>query len=186
MDPSKLTKLRQIHIPEPCSQDWDAMAGDEQQRFCAGCGCFVHNVSELPADKAEELLSKPGRVCTRVHLEAKKGILTRDGWIPRLMLAGAVAASVAGCEPPIDGTSAPTAAELATMSQANHTVGKLANASTTPITGTPASVQIEMGDRSLVEVLKEKPQVLTGKPAPPRQLLDKSAVKKKTPKRKTE
>lgn len=74
------------------------MEGDEAKRFCAGCGCFVHNVEQMDAAQAEALLSNQERVCTRLTINAKREILTRDGWIPRLILAGAVAATVAGCQ----------------------------------------------------------------------------------------
>ncbi len=97
MDPSKLNHLRQIEIAKPCPEDWDAMDGDDQRRFCAGCGCFVNNISAMDAEAAEELLSSSNKTCTRILVDPKKGILTRDGWIPRLVLAGAVAATVAGC-----------------------------------------------------------------------------------------
>ena len=73
------------------------MEGDEAKRFCAGCGCFVHNVEQMDAAQAEALLSNQERVCTRLTISSKREILTRDGWIPRLILAGAVAATVSGC-----------------------------------------------------------------------------------------
>ena len=97
MDFSKLSKLRQIAIAKPCPEDWDRMAGDDQRRFCTGCGCHVHNIAEYDADEAEQLLAQPGRVCTRIVTDAQKGILTRSGWIPRLALTGAVVAAANGC-----------------------------------------------------------------------------------------
>lgn len=97
MDLSRLTRLRQIAISNPCPEDWDSMEGDQQKRFCAGCGCFVHNVSSLDANEAEKLLDTTERVCTRLIVDKQKGVLTRDGWVPRLLLAGAIAATVAGC-----------------------------------------------------------------------------------------
>ena len=95
MDPSKLKYLRQIEIPNPCHENWDGMEGGEAKRFCAGCGCFVHNLAEMDADSAEALLSGNEKVCTRLTIDAKRGMKTRDGWIPRIMLAGALAATVA-------------------------------------------------------------------------------------------
>ncbi len=96
MDLSRLSLIRQVEIETPCPENWDAMTGDEARRFCAGCGCHVHNLAKLPAAEAEQLLAAPERVCARITVDAKKGILTRDGWIPRLLAAGAMAAAAAG------------------------------------------------------------------------------------------
>ena len=99
MDFSKLELLTQVRIEKPCLEDWDEMSGDEQNRHCAGCGCCVHNVAEMSAIDAESLLSRPERVCARFTVDAKQNVLTRDGWIPRLLLAGAIAATATGCAP---------------------------------------------------------------------------------------
>ena len=90
---SKLSALRQVKIPVPCEQSWEAMTGDEEKRHCAGCGCDVHNLEAIGAAEAEALLNSPDRVCTRIKVDAQKGILTRDGWVPRMLMAGAVVAS---------------------------------------------------------------------------------------------
>lgn len=99
MDFSKLELLTQVRIEKPCPEDWDEMSGDEQKRHCAGCGCSVHNIAEMSAIDAESLLTKPERVCARLTVDAKQNVLTRDGWIPRLLLAGAIAATATGCAP---------------------------------------------------------------------------------------
>lgn len=87
------------------------MEGNQQKRFCSGCGCFVHNVSNLDAQEVEKLLDTTERVCTRLIVDKQKGVLTRDGWVPRLLLAGAIAATVAGCSnetaQPLTGSSVP-------------------------------------------------------------------------------
>ena len=125
MDPKKLNHLRQIEIANPCPKNWDAMAGDEQRRFCAGCGCFVHNISELTAETAEALLRKSDKVCTRITVDAKRGVLTRDGWIPKLMLAGAMAATVAGCSP-TNGEMAMGTVPAVSSEQQGDILGKVA------------------------------------------------------------
>ena len=73
------------------------MDGDEQKRHCAGCGCSVNNVAELSAAEAETVMSSQGRVCVRLTVDEDHNVLTRDGWIPRMLMAGAIAATVAGC-----------------------------------------------------------------------------------------
>jgi type IV pilus biogenesis protein CpaD/CtpE len=139
MDVSKLNRLRQIEIPTKCPEDWEAMDGGEAKRFCSGCSCFVHNLSAMKANEAEQVLNTPERVCARITVDANRGVLTKDGWIPRLLLAGAVAASVAGCAPQafqgeanmpsqVQGSKPNTSQE--------KTMGKVA----------VSQVQVEMGD----------------------------------------
>ncbi len=192
MDPKKLNHLRQIEIANPCPENWDEMAGDEQRRFCAGCGCFVHNISEMPAEGAEALLSQSNKVCTRITVDAKRGILTRDGWIPKLMLAGAMAATVAGC--------APTSVDISTGSPPTHTSGQQGDllgevvlqkpkptpqvfvgdvaVPTKPTKQTKGTVLL-LGRRAPITKTMGKPMV----PRPPKP--PTKPVKKKTSKRKT-
>lgn len=97
MDVSKLELLTQVRIEEPCQADWDAMSGDEQRRHCSQCGCDVHNVEALSVVDADALLNTTERVCLRMMVDDQRNVLTRDGWIPRMILAGAMASAVAGC-----------------------------------------------------------------------------------------
>lgn len=97
MDPSRFQHLRQLEIPIRCHEDWDSIDGGERRRFCEKCGHHVNSFEEMSADEAEALLNQPGRVCARVVLSPSRGILTRDGWIPRLAIAGALAFSATGC-----------------------------------------------------------------------------------------
>lgn len=98
MDISKFNRLRQIQILKPCTENWESMDGDTQQRFCDKCVRQVHNISEMDAADVEALLHSPERVCTRLTVDSERGILTRSGWIPRALLAGAVASMVTGCQ----------------------------------------------------------------------------------------
>ena len=97
MDHSKLELLRQVRIEEPCDADWDDMTGDERSRHCAQCNLSVNNVAEMSAIEAEELFAKGGHVCARLTVDDQQSVLTRDGWIPRMALAGAIAATMTGC-----------------------------------------------------------------------------------------
>ena len=152
MDTSKLTHLQQIHIPTPCPESWEAMDGDSRQRFCAGCGCFVHNISEVPAEEAEAMLAGTDKVCTRLTLDEKKGVLTRDGWIPRLLLAGAVAASLSGFTDAESQTADPAG------KRAPVTQGEILGESPKPV----PPYQVKLG-----EAARTQEAVLLGKPAPP-------------------
>jgi hypothetical protein len=163
MDPSKLNRLSQIEIANPCSEDWDKMNGDDQQRFCAGCGCFVHNVSAMAANDAEKLLSKSEKVCTRLLVDERKGVLTRDGWIPRLMLAGAISISAAGCAVNPE-AAGPTLAPYSGGSEQGEVLGKVA----VPQKQEPPKPEPKflLGDVAV----QQKPKPLMGKPAPPKEL----------------
>jgi hypothetical protein len=99
MDRDKYARLRQLQVAKPCHENWDAMSGDDQRRFCDACGCHVHNIADYTADEATELLAQPGRVCTRIIRDEQKGILTKSGWLSRLAVASAAAAMAAGCVP---------------------------------------------------------------------------------------
>ena len=139
MDISKLNRLRQIEIPTKCPEDWDAMEGGDAKRFCSGCSCFVHNLSAMKANEAEQVLNTPERVCARITVDANRGVLTKDGWIPRLLLAGAVAASVAGCAPASFQGEANVPSQVQNtkpQTQPERTMGKVA----------VSQVQVEMGD----------------------------------------
>jgi hypothetical protein len=160
MKQSKYSRLRSLQIAKPCHENWDEMTGDDAKRFCAGCQKHVHNIAEIRAKEAEELLSAGGRVCTRVLCDEKNRIKTKDGWIPRLLLAGAIAATVAGCE--------------STTGDASVTVGAL------PEIEKPSpkpKIDETMGK---VATPTKDPTEYTGKP----EIMGEVAVPKSTPRKK--
>jgi hypothetical protein len=64
MDAGEL--LSQMTIPNPCSMDWDRMAGDERVRHCASCGKNVHDLTAMSADATAALLrTKNDGLCVR-------------------------------------------------------------------------------------------------------------------------
>jgi hypothetical protein len=93
-----------IEVTEPCAIDWDAMAGDEQKRFCAHCQRFVHNLSAMTEAEAADLLCRDaGRLCVRYAPAADGSPLTlgyRDrgivnsGVTRRCMIGGLIAAAL--------------------------------------------------------------------------------------------
>ena len=57
-----------LQISEPCSVEWDSMAGNERVRFCAHCRLDVHNLAELTPRQAMDLvLRSRGRLCLRIE-----------------------------------------------------------------------------------------------------------------------
>lgn len=135
---SNFERLRQIKIANPCNENWDAMQGDDKKRFCAGCRCFVHNIGALSPEEAEAALNQPGRVCTRVVMDPERGVLTRSGWVSRLLVAGAVAVTVAGC--------ASTPVEVGAETHPIHQAESVKPKNDTPTLGKVAVETPTMGD----------------------------------------
>ena len=82
---SKFTNpLDNIRVASPCSQDWEAMNGDERKRFCGSCQLNVYNLSGMTKEEAERLiLSAEGRLCVRFFRRTDGTVLTKDcpvGW----------------------------------------------------------------------------------------------------------
>jgi hypothetical protein len=76
--------LNNIKIASPCSQDWDAMIGDNRKRFCGECKLNVFNLSGMTKAEAENLVSNSeGRLCVRYYKRADGSVITQDcpvGW----------------------------------------------------------------------------------------------------------
>src|SRR3954470_1861862 len=45
-------------ISQPCSQEWEAMKGDDKRRFCDQCHLHVHNLSAMSPTEQQALLSQ--------------------------------------------------------------------------------------------------------------------------------
>ena len=76
--------LNNLKVASPCSQDWDAMMGNERKRFCGECKLNVYNLSGMTKTEAENLLhNSEGRLCVRFYKRADGTVLTQDcpvGW----------------------------------------------------------------------------------------------------------
>jgi len=76
--------LDNIKIASPCSQDWDAMIGNERQRHCGDCRLNVYNLSGMTRREAESfLINVEGRVCVRYFKRTDGTVLSKDcpvGW----------------------------------------------------------------------------------------------------------
>jgi hypothetical protein len=71
--------LQQIRVAAPCPARWEAMQGDEQVRFCAGCEKHVYNLSAMNAAEAAELVdAHEGRLCVRFFRRDDGTMLTND------------------------------------------------------------------------------------------------------------
>ena len=76
--------LNSIKIASPCSADWNAMIGNERQRYCGQCKLNVYNLSGMTQKQAEDLImNSEGRLCARFYRREDGTILTKDcpvGW----------------------------------------------------------------------------------------------------------
>jgi hypothetical protein len=61
-----------ISVPDPCTENWDEMTGNERVRFCSHCAKDVNNISEMTRKQAERLVRKSGgRLCIRYRIDPK-------------------------------------------------------------------------------------------------------------------
>jgi len=76
--------LDSIKVASPCSADWNAMIGNNKQRFCGQCKLNVYNLSGMTRQEAENLImSSEGSLCARFFKRADGTIITKDcpvGW----------------------------------------------------------------------------------------------------------
>ncbi len=76
--------LNNLRIASPCSQDWNAMIGDDRKRYCGECKLNVFNLSGMSQSEAENLvMNAEGRLCVRFFKRADGSVLTQDcpvGW----------------------------------------------------------------------------------------------------------
>lgn len=71
--------LEQMSIASPCRYDWDAMAGDDRVRHCAGCDRNVYNLAGMTRTEAEDLVHQAeGRLCIRFYRRQDGTVLTAD------------------------------------------------------------------------------------------------------------
>lgn len=76
--------LNNLKVASPCSQDWNAMIGDNRRRYCGECKLNVYNLSGMSKAEAENLImNAEGRLCVRFYKRADGSVLTEDcpvGW----------------------------------------------------------------------------------------------------------
>ena len=95
-----------IQIDSPCTENWDAMRGDECVRFCQGCQKHVFNLSAMTRPEAERVVCEAaGHLCVRFFpaedgsvrtLEYRGPIGRRRGWRFWTAIGTCAAALVAG------------------------------------------------------------------------------------------
>lgn len=142
---------QQLPINNPCTQDWNTMAGGARQRFCQVCDKTVHNLSAMTQKEAQEVLERRRagqRLCVRYSAGDDGEILfqrpslipagllvrTRQVALRATLAAVAVAAVVEapGCVP-----AGPVSGAVAARVAAEEVVDKLAESGTCSISLEP-------------------------------------------------
>src|SRR6476620_10207527 len=60
---------KRFEITSPCTEDWDAMIGNDRIRFCSHCQRSVHDLSQLNQKQIRRLILKSkGRLCVRYSI----------------------------------------------------------------------------------------------------------------------
>jgi hypothetical protein len=74
-----LNVLDTIAIASPCTVPWDGMVGDDRTRFCTKCSKHVHDISELTAAQAIQLLNAAEELpCVRLYRRPDGRVVTSD------------------------------------------------------------------------------------------------------------
>lgn len=69
--------LDHMKVAAPCHEDWNAMRGNDEVRFCSHCAKDVHNLSQMTRAEAETLIRKSnGRLCVRYVRRADASVVT--------------------------------------------------------------------------------------------------------------
>jgi len=63
-------KREEANILSPCSEDWEAMRGDDRRRFCDICEKHVHNLSAMTETEARSVVANKD-VCVRYKLDRR-------------------------------------------------------------------------------------------------------------------
>jgi hypothetical protein len=76
----KPSLLETVEVTSPCSQNWETMPGDDQQRLCAACDRNVFDLSVRTRTEAEFLLQTHAndRLCVRLRQAQDGTIVTRE------------------------------------------------------------------------------------------------------------
>jgi hypothetical protein len=96
---SKRAGALKLSVLSPCSEDWNAMRGDERVRFCGQCRQNVYNLAAMTEAEARALVGGDKQACVRMFLRGDGTAITRS-CLPMIEAArGRVLALAAGLEP---------------------------------------------------------------------------------------
>ncbi|MCS3871347.1 putative nucleic acid-binding Zn ribbon protein [Chryseobacterium ginsenosidimutans] len=50
--------MKNVYIPNPCSENWELMSSQEKGRFCSVCSKCVIDFTEKQPEEIQQILSK--------------------------------------------------------------------------------------------------------------------------------
>jgi hypothetical protein len=144
--------LFELAIPNPCHKTWDAMDRSPGQRFCDSCQTPVIDFESLtPAEAAQLMTTKKGRLCARIihdpsgnivfrRPDPSKGNLARIAGLSLISISSvaAAAAAPASCTLQVsakDATGAPIQSATVTTKGAKGKTGPDGNFTATVPSG---------------------------------------------------
>lgn len=75
-----------LRVHSPCTESWEAMAGDDKQRHCGRCDQRVHNLSAMSSGAAMRLMAAPQeRMCVRFATSGDGGVAFAQHGIRRAL-----------------------------------------------------------------------------------------------------
>lgn len=84
-----------IEVPNPCSQNWAGMSGNDEVRFCSSCETNIYNLSAMTRQEAEKLLNNSnGKICVRYEKNSKGKIVTAPPKLTQITRRATIAAGV--------------------------------------------------------------------------------------------
>lgn len=87
--------LDQLTISQPCSEDWESMAGNDQVRFCQHCNLHVNDLSQMTRREALRFVTESrGRLCVR-YVRLPDGRIATSDLPAKLHLIGRRASRIA-------------------------------------------------------------------------------------------
>ena len=104
-----------IDIPEPCSEDWNELSGDERARHCKRCSKDVHSLSALTEAQIVELVARDN-VCISLEIDREGSLVSAEpkarapGRASRVLLTAALTA-LAACGHRAGGSPIPAGAD---------------------------------------------------------------------------
>jgi hypothetical protein len=75
--------LENLYVEKPCSEDWNAMEGDERERHCKSCNHAVLDLSSMTREEAEAVVTNSsGRLCVRYTVDDDGALMNKPSRKP--------------------------------------------------------------------------------------------------------
>jgi hypothetical protein len=72
-----------VSLPNPCGEQWEAMAPQGCNRLCSSCDTIIHDLTSMTVDEAEALLDNNEEICVRARIAPDGNVRTADSAFPK-------------------------------------------------------------------------------------------------------